>query len=269
MENVATYPTPSTGPGWLGVFQGSGSFLRALLAAGAAPWTLLLKSEGLETAGKQLASNSDLLLELFRSGAFNGVYVCPEGATFSAAVRPPVRSALFPDGVPHLKPEQAERVRHANAKCNWALEVVAAAARSGVRVVVEHPRVSCFWKLPSWSGLASPAETEDCVVDQRCFGSPFRKPTRIRTFNLGGFEPRRCQCEGKHLPLRGRNPATGSEAGKKSKKFLNYLVQHVYPTKAEDRRGHLDVAPYVWEKLHCRALDELAPAHLVSWLRSP
>ncbi|CAE7232958.1 unnamed protein product, partial [Symbiodinium sp. CCMP2592] len=186
------------------------------------------------------------LWELLRAGAFAGVYVCPEAGTFSAAVRPPLRSSLHPEGVPDLKPEALAKVRLANHRSHRALDIAGVAAESGVRLLVEHPYNGCFWKLAAWSKPSLASRWRDSVLDLCCFGSPFRKATRIRAFNFDGLEHRRCQCERKHLQLRGRNPATGkswaSEAGKKPKEFLKYLVQAVRQSEPKYNRERLDVA---------------------------
>ena len=100
--------------------------------------------------GQQLARH------WLRHPSVHGVFAAPPCGTCSAARRirnggpPPLRSEAYPDGLPHLRGVDAERVASANALYAFLASFVLEAHAMNLPVAVENPRGSMFWKTSCW-----------------------------------------------------------------------------------------------------------------------
>ena len=211
------------GPGWLGIGSGASGLLGALRGSGLTPWTWCcdLVSE-LETTVNG-AERRRVLNECIRAGCVQGMYLRPSAGTFSAAVRPPLRSKEFPSGIPSCSLQQRIRLERGNDELAWVQDLCRLANASGVAVVIDHPQNSLLWKQPGWEVCQEASGWADSSFDLCRFGAPFRKPTKLRVRGLFGSQQLRCACGKPHLALRGRDAATGnswSQSGRSAQTFL-------------------------------------------------
>jgi hypothetical protein len=114
----------------------------------------------------------------------------------------PLRSELFPWGLPNLSPEDNLRVEKANQVYDSIFVLIQAMLAQGKSVVIENPLRSLLWELPTYRSLL----TEGCfdVCLQNCkfsFGEPSRaKWSRFRT-NILEFKALAGPCRLSHTHL--------------------------------------------------------------------
>ena len=176
------------GSGWLGIGSGASGLLGALRGSGLTPWTWCcdLVSE-LETTVNG-AERRRVLNECIRAGCVQGMYLRPSAGTFSAAVRPPLRSKEFPSGIPSCSLQQWIRLERGNDELAWVQDLCRLANASGVAVVIDHPQNSLLWKQPGWEVCQEASGWADSSFDLCRFGAPFRKPTKLRVRGLFGSQ---------------------------------------------------------------------------------
>ena len=111
----------------------------------------------------------DLFLEWLESPLVMGVFIAPPCGTCSLArciklrddkgrLLPgpvPLRSQLFPEGLPNLSQKNRIRVSLANKLYDFVGRVVKLAISKGLVVVVENPRSSLFWATRWWRECSS------------------------------------------------------------------------------------------------------------------
>ena len=185
-----------TGPdlgkkGFLDLYSGSFGVARAL-ARRSGCWVL--------TYELQRDASEDLLdpecqariLSLIGAGAFYCVGGGPVCSSMSRAIRPPVRSAEHPTGLPGCRATMEEKVLAGNKHASFSAAVVQTAAANGTEFWMENPATSFLWLQPAWREL----------LVCRC-GAPWRKRTRIYTSTSLGAQRLLCQCSRPHQRLSG------------------------------------------------------------------
>ena len=128
------------------------------------------------------------------------------GSHFLASRAPkPLRSSVFPLGLPSLAAESLDslRVRQANALYRFVFRLLLHCARSGINVSVENPCNSWFWNVLQCFAEADsvpwpPAALEFVDFDQCCHGSDRPKSTRFLC-TRGLFSPLQARCPGTHM----------------------------------------------------------------------
>ena len=138
--------------------------------------------------------------------------------SFSRAVRNPIRSSEFPEGVPELNSANRSKVSHGNLILQGALSFFSICRRHGVPFIWENPRTSFMWLCPRVRATERWAGVEDVFLDQCQYGSKWKKSTTLRCFNVADPQRlhRRCQrprgsplCSATgrpHFVLEGRDP---------------------------------------------------------------
>jgi hypothetical protein len=115
----------------------------------------------------------------------------------------PLRSELYPRGLPDLSPEDQSRVDKANAVYDSIILLVLAMLQQGKSVLIENPLRSLLWELPTYKMLLELGCFD--VVLQNCkfsVGLPSRaKWSRFRT-NIEEFRQLagKCNLDHVHLP---------------------------------------------------------------------
>ena len=192
-------------PGVLDLFAGSRRSSKAALVHGFA-WVLTFD---LAHGPEQDLLDRNLQARLFRLiqlGAF--VLVCggPPCSSLSVAVTPPIRTKLYPRGVPWAPTKMKHKILIGNAlasftaKCAWL-------AHPAVLFWVENPRSSWLWKLRPFLRLSQKPGVGFWRVDYCRYGTLWKKPTSVLT-NIDQLVGRStlCSCPGPHLNLRGNSP---------------------------------------------------------------
>ena len=189
-------------PGAIDLFSGKAGVARAMLRHGA-PWVLTFELERSPLEDLNQPSLRKALLSLLSRGAFKSLGAAPVCASFSRAVRPPVRSRSSPAGIQHMSPAMLVKVKVGNDQNKWIRSLVDEAQRLGLAYWVENPDGAFFWLMPGWELERSPASPHVFRVDACVFGTPWRKRTRFATnTSLAGCRWL-CSKKGKHLRLVG------------------------------------------------------------------
>ena len=190
--------------GFLDLYSGSFGVARAV-ARRTGCWVLTFElcrdaSEDLLDAGCQAR-----ILELVTAGAFYCVGGGPVCSSMSRAIRPPVRSATHPAGIPECRLAMQEKVRKGNQHAAFAAAVVQAAAGNDTDFWIENPATSFLWQQPVWRELVEDAKAPGkfFLLDFCRCGSPWRKRTRVYTSTALGGQQLLCNCAGPHQRLSG------------------------------------------------------------------
>eukprot|EP00438_Fugacium_kawagutii_P022650 Skav224874 [mRNA] locus=scaffold1112:121111:123981:+ [translate_table: standard] len=140
------------------------------------------------------------------AGCFAGLGGGPVCASFSMAVRPPVRSVTEPLGKACMSEKMRYKVLEGNDMADWFFSLMRRALMRGMEVWMENPHTSYMFKIPSWYRLAADfPQLKAWVVDYCRFGTKWRKRTRfVCTSILGGMRTF-CRCGGPHQVLKGRS----------------------------------------------------------------
>ena len=76
------------------------------------------------------------------------------------------------------------RVDAANLVTKCAISLLTIARRLGIPWVLENPQSSLIWRLPALQQLSRRACCEDTVLHQCQFGTPYKKPTILKSSGM-------------------------------------------------------------------------------------
>ena len=94
----------------------------------------------------------------------------------------PLRTREFPNGLPSLTGSDAQKVLEGNKLLAASLTIIRVALKHGVPVTFENPQGSRMWWTPQSQRLL--ARSDKVLLDFCCFGTRWRKPTRLATWNI-------------------------------------------------------------------------------------
>ena len=203
--------SPSSRPdftrqGVLDLFSGRCGVARQLIRM-SAPWVVTFE---LERGAEQDLNCLNLRARLERLvdlGAFKVIGGAPVCASFSRAVRPPVRTASQPNGLPGLTPAMHDKVRIGNSQNQWIAKLRDRALALGLWYWFENPDTSFFWSMPSWEREKPPGSPWTFRYDNCRFGTRWRKRSKIATnLSLAGARLLCCK-KVRHLGLAGYSHA--------------------------------------------------------------
>ncbi|CAE8622704.1 unnamed protein product [Polarella glacialis] len=197
-----------TTPGFLDFYSGPRGVAKALRMKGA-PWVL--------TFDFLVGPDQDLLDRETRvfleacvdAGAFSWIGAAPSCASFSTAVKPPVRTPTYPRGVPWMTSSMKVKVRDGSSRSHWLCSLLLRAHRLGIPFWVTNLDGSWLWRQRAWQRLANRLGAGLFHLEFCRMGPRWRKRTRkLTTTELrdntrlcGQDETTRC-CQ--NLVLRGR-----------------------------------------------------------------
>eukprot|EP00438_Fugacium_kawagutii_P032532 Skav202150 [mRNA] locus=scaffold970:142130:165817:- [translate_table: standard] len=150
------------------------------------------------------------ILEAIELDCFSGMGAAPDCSSFSRAITPAVRDALYPFGRPGITPNMEKKVAIGNLHAAFMLKIILVCIQRGLYYWVENPDGSFLWLLPTWLRHGIGAAANAYRFDQCRYATPWRKRTRVATnTELAGV---RHLCAGghSHLVLRGRSSAHGA-----------------------------------------------------------
>eukprot|EP00438_Fugacium_kawagutii_P011481 Skav211699 [mRNA] locus=scaffold1535:189530:207134:+ [translate_table: standard] len=140
---------------------------------------------------------------LLKAGAFLTLTGGPVCASFSRAVRPPVRSKKHPLGFDDLSETMQKKVAQGNAFADWVSKVIDLALQRKMIFWIENPATSYFWHHPSIVAVIKHWGLEFFTTDYCRWGTAWRKRTRfLANFQAAGSRCL-CQCNRPHLQLKG------------------------------------------------------------------
>ena len=166
--------------GYLDLYSGKKGVARQICEVGST-WAICFELEDDPSQNLDLAVNRRLVLDLIQ---FGSVFACGSAifcASFSRAVRPPVRSKDLPEGLPVLTSNMEEKVRIGNSHSDFNSEVYLACQKHCVLFWIENPDGSYLWLQPKWVSHGANLPDNCLRIDYCRFGCPWRKRTRVFT----------------------------------------------------------------------------------------
>ncbi len=144
---------------------------------------------------------------LVKHRVFFGFGAAPVCRSFSVAVTPPIRSNLFPYGVPGVSETVRERLLDGNSTAVWLILLIETAMTHDTHFWIENPAMSWLFRLPEFLELILRLREKVgfWVADYCRFGRRWRKRTKFLTScPIRGY---RTLCKGckEHIKLRGRS----------------------------------------------------------------
>lgn len=156
-------------------------------------------------------TDQQLFMKWMRSPLVVGVFLAPPCGTCSLArniqlrdekgrrIRgpKPLRSEVWPEGLPGLGDKDRARVSAANMLYEFVAQIVTLAHSLGLMVVVENPRSSLFWLTRFWKGIKVPMQY---TAHQACAYGGERPKWTVLAWNHPAFSSinRCCPGEGTH-----------------------------------------------------------------------
>ena len=173
-----------------------------------------------------------------RGKCINGIFLGTPCTTFSMARRGPLgrgdgplRTGLFPYGVPNLSPLDRAKVDYRNKLALQSIKLINCARRHQVLAALENPGASRLFRFPPFARLLKSKDACSLMFDMCSFGTRWRKRTRIVSWGFTCDLPSARLCQGKkgfcsfsdkrHIELMGRDTL--------SKTLWTSLAQ-TYPT---------------------------------------
>ena len=221
-----------TSKGFLDLYSGSYGVARAVSKLTGA-WVLTFE---LRRSAEENLLDPKLqarILLLINKGAFYAVGGGPICSSMSRAVRPPVRSSEYPEGLPECRDAMLEKVSQGNEHARFTAACVRAAIGVGCDHWTENPHTSFLWKQPAWAallaeGLAEEGRRHGAFVTDYCrFGTKWRKRTRIYTSLALKGQKLLCSCTCEHQRLSGFSRLHGMMWTKVAEPYprqLNHLL---------------------------------------------
>ena len=189
----------------------------------------------------------DLLHKLVSFSAFLSVGAGPVCASFSRAVRPPVRTKDCPTGLDGISENMQEKVTVGNAMSRWLAGFIHLVHSFGICWWVENPAGSYLWWQPEWVDLVRSLSLKFFTTHYCRWGTPWRKRTRFLTSASIAGETLLCRCERPHVRLVGYSKSRGCCLMKAAEAYPTGLCRFLAKViseelKPEERRQKLDVA---------------------------
>jgi len=132
------------------------------------------------------------------------------------------RSMEYPDGLSGLSAKDKKTLRIANLLTRSTFKIITSCCRAGIRVSIENPHNSLLWRCTAYQQWIQKFNVNSVVVDYCQFGEPYRKRTRLVTYDPefllddSFLEPLRRSCPGcsashSHVNLSGWRPRVEGE----------------------------------------------------------
>ena len=161
------------------------------------------------------ANQRAVLEELIALDKVLYVHLAPPCGTASAARQikpgpPPLRSVIFPMGLPHLNFVQSTRVRKANFLYAWTCKIVLMLDSRGIGWSIENPASSLMWITDPFTDLVQALPHFVAFSFHTCmFGAPRKKDTAIWTSVAQLRTHLERKCDDKHPHLKWGRTQTG------------------------------------------------------------
>ena len=232
-------------PGHLDLFSGSRT-AAAALARESGRWVLTFDIQHSQQEDLLCRDTQLLLEQMIDCECFLSLTAGPVCASFSRAVRPPVRDRDHPTGLANLSTNMERKVAVGNAMSRWVAAVVRRAHLAKMIWWVENPLGSYLWLQPEWVALISEFNVQSTRTDYCRWGTPYRKRTRF-VGNAPDMDQKLfCQCTRPHIRLVGYSRAHGCAWTKVAEPYPTGLARYlaklvVEGLKPQQRRDKLDI----------------------------
>lgn len=232
-------------PGHLDLFSGSRT-AAAALARESGRWVLTFDIQHSQQEDLLCRDTQLLLEQMIDCECFLSLTAGPVCASFSRAVRPPVRDRDHPTGLANLSTNMERKVAVGNAMSRWVAAVVRRAHLAKMIWWVENPLGSYLWLQPEWVALISEFNVQSTRTDYCRWGTPYRKRTRF-VGNAPDMDQKLfCQCTRPHIRLVGYSRAHGCAWTKVAEPYPTGLARYlaklvVEGLKPQQRREKLDI----------------------------
>ena len=155
----------------------------------------------------------NVILGWISSKIVRGIFIAPPCSTWSSARWKPWRSWDHIYGLPDLTSEQRSAVHMGNLTLASCRRIIRSCLYFGVPIAMENPATSQMWQEPVLNRLIHHRLAKHVVFDQCCFGTKWRKRTRVVGWHVGSPLGLRRLCSGScglcwtgkpHVILQGR-----------------------------------------------------------------
>jgi hypothetical protein len=177
------------------------------------------------------------LLGLIKGRTFSSIHIALPCQTFSRARRgkpPPLRSNLFPMGLPGLSASDSLKVRESNVLLHLVVKILKIAQLLHIPCILENPQSSLLWQTPAIKRFLQQSNVAFETCEFCMFGVPWRKSTSFLGIHVGlaSLRPFRCLHKPRgvckrtllpHVVLTGKDPDAPHQ-------FMTYTAQ-AYPRK--------------------------------------
>ena len=202
------------GPWFLEIFSGTARLTSAVRDLGIPclpPIDITLCQEVPAAFDVIEAHNWEFVMQLISCGAVAFLHLGTPCNTFSAARKedggpPPLRSEVFPEGLPDLAGDNLAIATLGNFFLDRSAEAAEAIVRSGGDFSLENPLWSLLWQTKLIKQLLLRARAFFVDFDQCAFGAPSVKPTRLMLSNqrMAAGLARKCPGNHAHEVLKGK-----------------------------------------------------------------
>ena len=232
-------------PGHLDLFSGSRT-AAAALARQSGRWVLTFDILHSPTEDLLDPPTQKLIEQLLQSGAFLSVTAGPVCASFSRAVRPPVRDKAFPAGLSNISEKMQKKVEIGNLMSRWLVATIRLAHSLGLIWWVENPAGSFLWLQQEWREFVEEFDLKFTKTDYCRWGTPYRKRTRFLGNAPDMDQQLYCVCTRPHIRLVGYSKLHRCSWTKVAEPYPTGLARYlavlvVEGLKPPHRRGKLDI----------------------------
>ena len=167
-------------PGYLDIYSGAKGVAKMVCRLGEA-WCICFELEDSPNQDVLLPKNRRVIEGLLKTRAvlcFGAAIFC---ASFSRAVRPPVRTREEVDGISGLSGKMLFKVQLGNQHSEWLVSLIVICDDVGIQWWVENPDGSFLWLQERWIAIGSLNYKNSLRIDYCRCGMSWRKRTRILT----------------------------------------------------------------------------------------
>ncbi len=174
-----------------------------------------------------------------------GIWFALPCGTFSSARRndgkgpKPLRSKKYVTGFPSLTGRDKKRVGSANELVQIVTKLCELCTQIGVPWVIENPRSSLIWQMPSLKKLATKSKAEFSRYDSCQFGTDWQKPTVLMVYGNPLLKINQVRCD----PTKTGDPDGPSICSKTQKQHtllkgtITMTTRSAQPLRKPDKSG--------------------------------
>ena len=233
-------------PGYLDLYSGVKGIAKVVVAMGSL-WAITFELLDGEEQDILLPENVALIESLIATRCVDCMGAAIFCCSFSRAVRPPVRSAMQPDGWDNLSQNMQKKVDMGNAHSRLLQRFVVKCQKQGIFVWVENPDGSFLWLQIHWRDIGANDYNNCLRLDYCVYGTAWRKRTRFYTdLHIAG-QRTFCDRSHSHRRLVGWSRAHGCSWTKAAQAYPKRLCRWIAQTILIDigvfpKRRRVDVA---------------------------
>ncbi len=166
--------------GYLDLYSGVKGVAKAVARSGRL-WSITFELEGGDFQDVLSPQNVLLIRDLLQHRCVECLGAAIFCCSFSRAVRPAVRSRLYPDGLPHMSIRMHLKVTLGNQHSLQLHEFIKICIQTGIYFWVENPDGSFLWLQKHWQELGAGNYDRCLRLDYCSCGTAWRKRTRFFT----------------------------------------------------------------------------------------